>query len=127
MSKVSRLEVIQTGARRRWSTEEKLRIIAECEGGRRQISATARRYGLRPSQLFGWRRLARQGRLGAAEDTVTFAQAVIACDPPSRPLPSVAASASRMEVVLADGIRLIVDRDVDADALAHLIGAIERR
>jgi hypothetical protein len=32
-----------------------------------------------------------------------------------------------MEVVLADGIRLIVDRDVDADALAHLIGAIERR
>jgi len=39
----------------------------------------------------------------------------------------VAAAASRLEVVLTDGIRLIVDRDVDADALARLIGAIERR
>ncbi len=128
MSRVSRLEVIQTGARRRWSTEEKRRIVAECEGFPRQVSATARRYGLRPSQLFGWRRLARSGRLGGAEDTVTFAQAVIACDPAaSRPHLSVAAAASRLEVVLTDGIRLIVDRDVDADALARLIGAIERR
>jgi hypothetical protein len=29
MSKVSRLEVIETGARRQWSLEEKLRIVAE--------------------------------------------------------------------------------------------------
>ncbi len=61
MSKVSRLEVIETGARRRWSVEEKLRILAESERGARQVSATARRYGLSKSQLFIWRRLARQG------------------------------------------------------------------
>ena len=122
MSKVSRLEVIQSGARRRWSAEEKHRIVAESESGRRQVSVTARRYGLLPSQLFTWRRQAREGRLTGGEDTVTFAQAMIAHSPPSA-----ASSASRMEIVLADGVRVIVDRDVDADALVRVIGAILRR
>jgi transposase len=123
MSKVSRLEVIQSGARRRWSGEEKRRIVAESEGGPRQVSATARRYGLLPSQLFTWRRLAREGRLSGHEDTVAFAQAVITCGLP----PTVSSPPSRMEIVLADGMRVIVDRGVDADALARVIGAILRR
>ena len=122
MSKVSRLEVIQSGARRRWSTEEKVRIVAESESGPRQVSVTARRYGMLPSQLFTWRRQAREGRLTGGEDTVTFAQAMIAHSPPS-----VASSSSRMEIFLADGVRVIVGKDVDADALARVIGAILRR
>ena len=36
-------------------------------------------------------------------------------------------SAGRIEIVLADGVRILVDRDVDADALARVIGAILRR
>jgi len=64
MSKVSRLEVIETGSRRRWSLEEKLRIVAE-SGAAAAVSATARRYGLSTSQLFTWRRLAREDRLCA--------------------------------------------------------------
>jgi hypothetical protein len=32
-----------------------------------------------------------------------------------------------MEIVLADGVRVLVDKDVDVGALARLIGAIERR
>ena len=63
MPKVSRLEVIQTGARRRWTLEEKRRIVAESDSGARQVSATARRYGLSTGQLFTWRRLARQQAL----------------------------------------------------------------
>jgi transposase len=128
MSKVSRLEVIQTGARRRWSIEEKRRIVAESESGPRQVSVTARRYGLLPSQLFNWRRLGRQGRLDGNEDTVTFTQAVIACDAAAGGSPSCApVTAGRIEIVLVNGIRVIVDRGVDADALARVIGAIERR
>jgi transposase len=123
VSKVSRLEVIQTGARRRWSAEEKRRIVAESESGPRQVSATARRYGLRPSQLFHWRRLACEGRLAGTEDPVTFAQAVIACSPPVL----AAAAPSRMEIVLADGVRVIVAKDVDAAALTRVIGALLRR
>jgi hypothetical protein len=46
MHTVSRLEVIQTGARRRWTVEEKRRIVAESDSGVRQVSATARGYGM---------------------------------------------------------------------------------
>jgi transposase len=123
MSKVSRLEVIQSGARRRWSAEEKGRIVAESESGRRQVSATARRHGLRPGQLFTWRRLAREGRLTGDEDSVAFARAVIAHSPPC----AAPSSSSRMEIVLTDGVRVIVDKGVDAEALARVIGAMLRR
>jgi transposase len=63
MSKVSRIEVVSTGARLRWTVEEKRRIGAESYGGRGEVSATARRHGF-SGQLFTWRRLAREGRLG---------------------------------------------------------------
>src|SRR5262249_38019881 len=76
MSKVSRLEVIETGARRRWTLEEKRRIVSESHDGR-QVSATARRNGLSASQLFTWRRLAREGRLVEVDNGAMFAQAVM--------------------------------------------------
>jgi len=63
MSSVSRLEVITTGARRRWTLEEKRRIVAESYRAPRIVSATARRHGLTPTQLFTWRRLDSEGRL----------------------------------------------------------------
>src|SRR5215213_6607762 len=48
MSSVSRLEVITTGARRRWTLEEKRRIVAERYRAPRIVSATARRHGKHP-------------------------------------------------------------------------------
>jgi len=126
MSKVSRLEVIETGARRHWTLEEKRRIVAESERGARQVSATARRYGLLPSHLFTWRRLAQDGRLGA-DDGVTFSRVVIGCEPGSPAVASPAMRRSRIEIVLASGVRVIVEEDVDATALARVIDALERR
>jgi hypothetical protein len=38
MPKVSRLEVVSTGARRRWTLEEKQRIVTESYGGPRLVS-----------------------------------------------------------------------------------------
>jgi len=61
---VCRLEVVDTGRRRRWSFEEKLRIVEESHQGHRQVSATARRHGISASLLFSWRRDFREGRLG---------------------------------------------------------------
>jgi len=51
-----RIEVI-TGVerRRRWSAEEKARIVAESYEPTTTVSAVARRHGLNTNQLFAWR------------------------------------------------------------------------
>jgi transposase len=58
---VRRLEVITgTGRRRRFSEDDKTRIIEETLAPGAVVSEVARRHGLSPQQLFGWRRQARQ-------------------------------------------------------------------
>ena len=42
-AQVERLQVVDTGRRRRWSEEEKLKIVVESFRGPRQVAATARR------------------------------------------------------------------------------------
>jgi transposase len=58
-AKVERLEVVDTGRRRRWSEDEKLKIVLESLQAPRQVSATARRHGISRSQLLQWRRTLR--------------------------------------------------------------------
>jgi transposase len=59
---VRRLEVFTgAGRRRSWSAEQKARIVAESYENGTTVCAVARRHGLTPTQLFAWRRLAREG------------------------------------------------------------------
>ena len=52
-----RVEVISGVARRRrWSTEEKSRIVAESYAPGASATAVALRHGLHRNQIFGWRR-----------------------------------------------------------------------
>jgi transposase len=126
MPKVSRLEVITTGARRRWTLEEKLRIVAESFSGHRAASSTARRYGLSSSQLFAWRKLAREGRL-LEMDEPGFAPAIVVPEATATPeRPTCSAGAGRMEIVVG-GVRILVDASVDGAALARVLDVIERR
>jgi transposase len=54
---VRRLEVFTgSGRRRAWSAEQKARILTESYESGDEVSAVARRHGLTPQQLFGWRR-----------------------------------------------------------------------
>jgi transposase len=66
---VRRLEVFTgAGRRRAWTAEQKAQILAEsCESGEK-VSAVARRHGLTPQQLFGWRREARRRARRQARD-----------------------------------------------------------
>lgn len=138
MPKVSTLEVIQTGSRRRWTVEEKLRIVAESFGAPRAVSATARRYGLSSAQLFNWRRLAREGKLAVADGVAGFVPALVVADKTAGEAPpalgtkapygsSEGSVRGRMIIALADGRRVIVDSDVDAAALSRVLEVLERR
>jgi transposase len=94
----------------------------------------ARRHDLNTNMLFTWRRQLRQR--GAGE--ISFVPAVITAKEPAadrsearEPQP-VANGASlrptgRIEIVLGDSRRIIVDQDVTTAALARVIGVLERR
>lgn len=66
-AQVERLEIVDTGQRRRRSEDEKFQIILEGLQTPRQISATAWRYGISRSLLIRWRRAFRAERHDAAE------------------------------------------------------------
>jgi len=55
-AQIERHEVVDTGRRRRWSEDEKLRIVLESLQAPPQVAATARRYGVSRSLLLRWRR-----------------------------------------------------------------------
>jgi transposase len=78
---VTRLEVIDTGRRRRWTTEEKFRIVEESLAGRHRGCTVARRYEIASSQLYSWRKAYREGRLGhPGEVAVSFMEARVVTD-----------------------------------------------
>src|ERR1700745_1140121 len=72
--KMDRVEVITSvQRRRRWSAEEKARIVQETYAPGRSFSLVARQHGIAPNQLFAWRRLYSEGALsavGAGEEVV---------------------------------------------------------
>lgn len=119
-AEISRLDVVDTGRRRRWTEGEKLRIVSESLSGPRLVSSTARRYGIARSLLVTWRR-----RFGvrAAGSGAGLVPAVVMHEAPT----GMASASSRMEIVAGNGRRIIVDAGVDAAALARVLDVLERR
>ncbi|MBX4994126.1 transposase [Rhizobium leguminosarum bv. viciae] len=64
-----RLEGAPRQFRRRWSDDFKARAVAEAMEPRASVSAIAHRIGIHPSQLFGWRRDARDGQRSSVSAT----------------------------------------------------------
>jgi len=122
---ISRLEIVERGGRRRFSDEVKLRIVEESYSGRRLGSATARKYAITRSQLNEWRDAARTGRFGPAS-SAGFVPAVIVPEVAAATGPLMADGSGRIELVTANGRRVIVDGSGDIDALLRIVQALER-
>jgi len=128
------VKVLGAERRRRWSHDEKVRLIEEILQPGETVCGVARRHGLAQSLLFTWRRQARQGRLGGealpalvpVEITSAPAPASTgAPQPPSSP-PVQRARVGLIEIELG-GCRVRVDRDVDPEALQRVLELLRRR
>jgi len=103
---VRRLEVISgVGGRRAWSHEDKGRIVAESFAGGANVSAVARRYGLRPQQVYAWRRLARGGALALpAAEALGFVPVVAAESEAAPSVTSASMPAGIVEIEIAEAV-----------------------
>jgi transposase len=73
-----RVEVFTgTGRRRRWSSDEKARILEQTLAAGAVVSEIARRHGISSQQLFGWRRSARNRAIETAAGAPGFAPVML--------------------------------------------------
>mgnify|MGYP002713577954 CR=1 FL=1 len=122
--------------RRRWSTEQKLRVVAEVEEPGARVRDVAARYGVCESLVFTWRRQAREGVLVAPEAPVFVPVRVLDGPVPAaspRPVPCPApvpasvparSEAGLIEIELGDGRRVRVGSDVNLVALRRVLAAL---
>jgi transposase len=125
-TQTERLEVVETGRRRRWSDDEKLRIVLESLETPRAISSTARRHGISRSLLMTWRRAFRPEPMGPDIQQTRFVRAMVAPTETVAAEPGARAS-GRMVIEIGKDRRVIVDAGVDAAALARVLAILERR
>ena len=108
---------------RSWVMDEKRRIVDESLEDGASIAEVARRHDLNTNQLFTWRR-----QFGV-EPTVPKELAPIlpvTITPDATAEYSAPGSIGQMEIVLAEGDRIIVWADVETAALSRVVKALRR-
>lgn len=124
-AQVERLEVVDTGRRRRWSEDEKLKIVLESLQAPRQVAATARRYGVSRSLLLRWRRSFHPEPKDAAAQQTGFVPARVIPDCGGTPGPvGPASSGGLIEIEFAAGVRMRITGAVDAATLKAALAAL---
>ena len=135
-----RIEVI-TGVerRRKWSAQEKVAIVGESLAEGAVVSEVARRHGLNPQQLFGWRARLRDVVKGSAPSSgaiPAFVPAIVENEPLSPAAPSLPAAVVAMgdagvdpapiEIALG-GVIVRVRGEADPRALMTVLKALRGR
>ena len=119
--------------RRRWRDEDKLRILAEIDGGAK-LNDVARRHDVSRGLLWQWREARRRGRLAAEVPTFVPLRVVpelpapesrgMAAPSPAAPAEAEGASDGRIEIVPPDGTAVRVAEGISAAALRRVLSAL---
>ena len=117
-------------SRRRWSAEEKARIVRESFWPGKRVEDVAERYGLSRKQLSAWRSLARQGKLPVASSAQPEPEPVV--DGSEREpafatleVDSALAPASMGSVSIETrGVTVRLDGDIGAGRIAEIASAL---
>jgi transposase len=132
-TEVRRLEVITgTGRRRKFSEDFEGKVVEETLVAGAVVSEVARRHGLSPQQLFGWRRQARQLAAGVEKAAPRFVPAVVETPPPTGAAPRRRHKRTRhadqisglIEVEIAD-ITVRFGRGADVKTVAAVVRALK--
>ena len=97
--------------RRRWSAEFKAQAVAEAMEPGASVSAIAHRMGIHPSQLFGWRRDARDGHQPLRQEPVVPAET------------KSSGALAMIEVIIGDVV-IRAGADIDEAHLQRVIRAV---
>jgi len=113
--------------RRRWSIDEKLRLVAETYEPGACVRQVAASHDVYPGLLFTWRRQVREGTLARSAPTVFLP--VRAAREPQDPVPApservTSRAAGQIEIELKDGSRVRVDAGVSLVSLRRVLAAL---
>jgi transposase len=120
-----RIEIINgRERRRRWSVEEKLRIVAETHESGASVRSVAARHDIYPNLLRTWRRQVSQSRLTLPQPAHFVPIRMVETVPTSTAIPPPIAerpAADMIEIALPDGSRVRVGNDVGLVALRRVM------
>jgi len=111
--------------RRRWSVEEKLRVLAQSMAPGSSPSLACRMHGISTGQLSTWRKQFRSGELTGFVPVSVIADSAL---PEPVAVPDVNNDAptaiGMIEIELPSGVKLRVSGDVDAGVLRRVLSAL---
>lgn len=111
------------GRRRRWTEEEKGRIVAESYLAGAVVSEVARRYEISPQHLFAWRKAARTGLVALpSEEGPTFVPVVTPGDSSAMAGKPRESRLIRIEIA---GAVVHAERGVDVGFLTDVLRAVK--
>jgi transposase len=121
-------EVLSGVSKRRiWSTEEKLRILAQSSAPGSSPALACRAHGISTGQFYTWRKQFRSGELTG------FVPVSVMAEPPSQQapalvrdelLPTPAVASGLVEVELPSGVKLRISGEVEAMTLRRILLAL---
>ena len=132
---MAQVEIFRGQARRRWSDEDKRRLVAETLAVGGTVHGVARRYGVNTSQLFTWRKQLRaEADHPAPPPAVPGFAAVTIAPPAAWPAPpadavspGAPASSGSIEIELAQGERVRITGMVDPATIATVLRVLTGR
>jgi transposase len=126
-STMNTVEVItRVERRRRWSREEKQRVVAESARPDRTVSQVARAHGVAANLLFTWRRQFLAAAIAGDDTSASFIPVRLTEEVPGLPetgtgLP---VAGGRLEIRLPSGIVVSVIGEVAGESLRQVLAAL---
>lgn len=112
--------------RRRWSVEDKLKIVAETLEPGASVNQIAARHDVYPGLLFTWRRQVRNGKLAAQRKPLFFPVQTLDTALPALPaqMERTNSAPRQIEIELKNGSRVRVEEGVSLTALRRVLAAL---